>query len=53
VTAVPIASQTKLKKKTPWRLILLEKPLIAQLLNNFSLFYGTRIFFTVLTRALQ
>jgi hypothetical protein len=34
-------------------LALLEKPPIVQLLKNFLAFYGTRRFFTVLTRALH
>jgi hypothetical protein len=29
----------------------LEKMTVAQLLNNFSTFYGNRMFFTVFTRA--
>jgi hypothetical protein len=31
----------------------LEKPPVAQLLKNFPIFYGTRRFFTVFTRALH
>jgi hypothetical protein len=32
---------------------LLEKPPVAQLLKNFPIFYGTRRFITVFTRALH
>jgi hypothetical protein len=32
-------------------LSLLEKPTVAQLLKNFPIFYGTRRFITVFTRA--
>jgi hypothetical protein len=35
-----------------WSWALLEKPPIVQLLKNFSIFYGTRMFITVFTRAL-
>jgi hypothetical protein len=38
---------------TPWSLVLLEKPTVAQLLKNFLTFYGTRRFITVFTRARQ
>jgi hypothetical protein len=36
---------------TPWSGILLEKPLVAQLLKNFPTFYGTHKFITMFTRA--
>jgi hypothetical protein len=32
---------------------LVEKPPVAQLLKNFTAFYGTRMFITVFTRALN
>jgi hypothetical protein len=36
-----------------WKWVLLEKPLIVQLLKNFPAFYGTLRFITVFTRALH
>jgi hypothetical protein len=38
---------------TPWRWVLVEKPPLAQLLKNFTAFYGIRKFITVFTRALH
>jgi hypothetical protein len=35
----------------PWRRVLLEKLIVAQLVNKFSVFYGIRSFITVFTRA--
>jgi len=35
---------------TPWSTVLLEKPIVTQLLKKFPAFYGTRRFITVLTR---
>jgi hypothetical protein len=40
-------------KLTPWGWVLLEKPPVAQLLENFPTFYGTRRFITVFTRTLH
>jgi hypothetical protein len=38
---------------TPWSIILLQKPPIAQVLQNFPMFYATRRFITVYTTALH
>jgi hypothetical protein len=38
-------------KLTPWSRILLEKLIVAQLVQQFPVFYGTRRFITVFTRA--
>jgi hypothetical protein len=38
---------------TQWSWTLLEKPPVMQLLKNFPIFYGTRRFITVFTRALH
>jgi hypothetical protein len=40
-------------KLTPCSWALLEKPPVVQLLKNFPIFYGTRRFITVFTRALR
>jgi hypothetical protein len=37
----------------PWSTALLEKQPVAQLLKNFTTFYGTRRFITVFSRALH
>jgi hypothetical protein len=38
---------------TPWKLALLEKPPVVQLLKNFLTFYRTQKFSTVFTTALH
>jgi hypothetical protein len=39
-------------KRTPWSRLLLEKLIVAQLIQEFPAFYGIRKFITVFTRAL-
>jgi hypothetical protein len=36
---------------TPWSRILLEKLIVTQLVKKFLVFYGTRFFITMFTRA--
>jgi hypothetical protein len=39
--------------ETPWSWAVIEKQKVAQLLKNIPIFFGTRRFFSVFTRALQ
>jgi hypothetical protein len=49
----PSTSLNRYQLLTPWSWALLEKPLVAQLLKNIPIFYGTRMFTAVFNRALQ
>jgi hypothetical protein len=43
--------EAQLSKLTPWSRLLLDKLMVAQLLMTLALFYGTRSFITVFTKA--